>query len=92
MINKYIELHERLMDLICRYHNMHIRFLNRPTIHTEKDLVKIMMELGKLVREIKKNNLEMRKQMQQQVYEKKKIIAAKKEEKRLRKLQNGNNK
>jgi hypothetical protein len=92
MINKYIELHEQLMNLICRYHNMHIRFLNRPTVHTERDLITLTMELGKLVREIKKNNLEMRKKMQQQVYEKKRLIAAKKEEKRLRKLQNDNNK
>ena len=91
MINKYVELHEKLLNLLFEYHNFHIRFMERPTAHTQLDLVKTMMKLGKLVREIKKNNLAVRKEMDAKVKEKKKLIAAKKEAKKLRKQQNDNN-
>ena len=90
MINKYTELHEKLLDLMGRYHNLHIKFVNKPSIWSSKDIVRLMMEMGRLVREIKKNNLVMRKGMQEEVKIKKKGIAIKKEAKKIRK-QNVNN-
>lgn len=78
MINKYVELHEKLLNLLFEYHNYHIRFMERPTAFTQLDLTKTMMKLGKLVREIKKNNVELRREMEAKVKEKKKVIAAKK--------------
>jgi len=91
MINKYVELHEKLLKLLFDYHNYHIRFLERPTAYTQMDLIKTLMQLGKLIREIKKNNQSIRKEMAVKVKEKKKLIAAKKEAKQLRKQQNDNN-
>lgn len=90
MINKYTELHEKLLDLMGRYHNLHIKFVNKPSIWSSKDLVSIMMEMGRLVRDIKKNNLVMRKGMKEEVIVKKKSIAIKKEAKKLRKQKNDN--
>ena len=91
MINKYVELHEKLLKLLFDYHNYHIRFMERPTAYTQMDLIKTLMQLGKLIREIKKNNQSIRKEMAVKVKEKKKLIAAKKEAKQLRKQQNDNN-
>jgi hypothetical protein len=64
--------------------------MERPTAHTQIDLVKTLMRLGRVIREIKKNNQEVRKEMALKVKEKKKLIAAKKEAKKLRKQQNDN--
>lgn len=89
-INKYVELHEKMMSLMGRYHNQHIYFMNHPTQWTFRNMVKIMLDMGKLVKEMKKNNLELRDEMKEEVAAKKKLIAAKKEAKRLRK-QNGTN-
>ena len=90
MINKYVELHEKLMKLMFEYHNFHIRFVERPTMYTQMDIIKTIMKLGRLVREIKKNNVEIRKDMNIVVKEKKRLIALKKEAKKIRK-QNVNN-
>jgi hypothetical protein len=65
--------------------------MERPTAYTQMDLIKTLMQLGKLIREIKKNNQSIRKEMAVKVKEKKKLIAAKKEAKQLRKQQNDNN-
>ena len=92
MINKYVELHEKLLNLLFDYHNYHIRFMEKPTMYTQMDIIKTIMKLGKLVREIKKNNVELRKEMSIKVKEKNKLAALKKEAKKLRKQQNVNNK
>jgi len=92
MINKYVELHEKLLNLLFEYHNYHIRFMEKPTMYTQMDIIKTIMKLGKLVREIKKNNVELRKEMSIKVKEKNKLAALKKEAKKLRKQQNVNNK
>jgi phage host-nuclease inhibitor protein Gam len=92
MINKYVELHEKLLNLLFEYHNYHIRFMEKPTMYTQQDVIKTIMKLGKLVREIKKNNVELRKEMSIKVKEKNKLAALKKEAKKLRKQQNVNNK
>ena len=92
MINKYVELHDKLVNLLVEYHNYHIRFMEKPTMYTQMDIVKTIMKLGKLVREIKKNNVEFRKEMDVKVKEKKKEVAAKQAAKKLRKQQNVNNK
>lgn len=89
-INKYIELHEKMMSLIGQYHNQHIYFMNHPTQWTFRNMVTIIMDMGKLVKEMKKNNLDIRTEMKEEVASKKKLIAAKKEAKKLRK-QNGTN-
>jgi len=92
MINKYVELHEKLLNLLFEYHNYHIRFMEKPTAFTQIDLTKTMMKMSKLIREIRKNNIELRKEMENKVKEKKKEAAVKKEAKKLRKQQNVNNK
>ena len=92
MINKYVELHEKLLNLLFEYHNYHIRFMEKPTMFTQQDVIKTIMKLGKLIREIKKNNVELRREMGINVQEKKKLTAAHKEAKKLRKQQNVNNK
>lgn len=92
MINKYVELHEKLVNLLVEYHNFHIRFIERPTAYTQMDIIKTVMKLGKLVREIKKNNVALRREMGVIVKEKKKQTAAQKEAKKLRKQQNDNSK
>ena len=92
MINKYVELHEKLLNLLFEYHNFHIRFMEKPTAYTQLDITKTMMKLSKLIREIRKNNIEIRKEMDVKVKEKKKEAAVKKEAKKLRKQQNVNNK
>ena len=92
MINKYVELHEKLLNLLFEYHNFHIRFMEKPTGYTQLDLTKTMMKLSKLIREIRKNNIEIRKEMNIKVKEKNKLAALKKEAKKLRKQQNVNNK
>lgn len=90
MINKYIELHEKLMQALGEYYNLHIRFTKRPSSWTQTDLIRATMQIGRVVKEIKKNNLAIRKQFAEDNKKKKAAIAAKKEEKRLRK-ENGNN-
>lgn len=90
MINKYAELHEKFLNLLFDYHNYHIRFMEKPTAFTQLDLTKTMMKLSKLIREIKKNNVDLRKEMEVNVKEKKKEAAVKKEAKKLRKQQNVN--
>lgn len=72
MINKYIELHERFMELLVQYHNNHTYFMNKPSVWTSRDLVRTMMEISRVVKDIKRNNVEMRKIMRQQVRDKKK--------------------
>ena len=76
MINKYIELHEKFLDLLAKYHNYHIVFMNRPSMYSSKDLVTTMMQISRVVRDIKKNNLAMRKDMQQKIKARKQEIAA----------------
>jgi cell shape-determining protein MreC len=66
--------------------------MEKPTMYTQMDIIKTIMKLGKLVREIKKNNVELRKEMSIKVKEKNKLAALKKEAKKLRKQQNVNNK
>jgi phage host-nuclease inhibitor protein Gam len=66
--------------------------MEKPTMYTQQDVIKTIMKLGKLVREIKKNNVELRKEMSIKVKEKNKLAALKKEAKKLRKQQNVNNK
>lgn len=90
MINKYVELHNNLLNLLFDYHNAHIRFIERPTVFTQMAVIKIIMKIGRLVRDIKKNNVIMRKEMNVKVKEKNKAQAAIKAAKKLRKQQNDN--
>lgn len=92
MINKYVELHEKLLNLLFDYHNYHIRFMEKPTAYTQMDLTKTLMKLSKLIREIRRNNIELRKVMDANVKKKKQEAAVKKQAKQLRKQQNVNNK
>jgi hypothetical protein len=78
MINKYVELHEKFIDLLAKYHNNHILFISKPNVYNSRDLVKNMMQISRIVKEIKKNNLVMRKAMQEQVKARKQEIAANK--------------
>ena len=71
MINKYIELHERFMELLVTYHNNHTYFMNKPSVWTSRDLVRTMLEISRVVKEIKRNNVVMRKAMQQEINKKK---------------------
>ena len=78
------------MEVLGEYYNFHVRFLHRPSAWTQQDVVKATMNLGRAVKAIKKNNLEMKKEFRAETKRKKAAIAAKKEEKKLRK-ENGHN-
>lgn len=78
MINKYKELHAQFLDLVIDYHNTHVKFLAKPNKWTSRNLVRVMMKIGKLVKEIKKNNLEMREEL---IALKRAELAVKKEKK-----------
>lgn len=84
-INKYVELHEKYVDLVGQYHNVHITFMNKPSMWTSRELVTIMMLMGKIVKEIKINNLLMRQQMQIDIKERKKAGIGYKEANKFRK-------
>lgn len=88
-INKYTELHDRLMAELGSYYNNHIHFMNQPSKWSSRPLVSNIMELGRVIRDIKRNNYIMRKQLAEKIAEKKETIAIKKAAKKLRK-QNGN--
>lgn len=77
MINKYTELHERFMELLVQYHNNHIYFMNRPSVWTSRDMVRTMLEISRVVKAIKQNNVVMRKAMRQQIRDKKKVKQSK---------------
>lgn len=84
-INKYAELHEKYMELMGTYHNLHIAFMNKPSMWTSRELVTVMLLIGKAVKEIKINNLAMRQQMQIEIKERKKAGAGYKEANKFRK-------
>jgi len=90
MINKYVELHNTLLELVFEYHNAHTKFMEKSTMYNQMDVIKTIMKLGKLIREIKKNNVALRKEMGIKVKEKNKAQAAIKAAKKLRKQQNDN--
>jgi hypothetical protein len=71
MINKYTELHERFLELIAEYHNAHVVFINKPNLWNTRDFLGIMMSMSKLVKEIRKNNIAMRKEMHAEIKAKK---------------------
>jgi hypothetical protein len=71
MINKYVELHEKFMDLLAKYHNAHVVFINKPNFWNTRDFLGIMMSMSKLIKEIRKNNIAMRKEMQAAIKAKK---------------------
>ena len=71
MINKYVELHEKFMDLLAKYHNDHVVFINKPNFWNTRDFLGIMMSMSKLIKEIRKNNIAMRKEMQAAIKAKK---------------------
>lgn len=61
MINKYNELHAKFLDLINEYHNHHIRLLNSPSQRNVMIMITTVMKISKLIKEIKKNNVALRK-------------------------------
>lgn len=63
MINKHEELHNKLLDLIADYHNSHVKFIARPTHWGGRDMSRVLLKIGKLVKEIRKNHLEIRNQL-----------------------------
>lgn len=73
MINKYIELHEKFIDLIVKYHNEHTYFINRPSPWTARNLIPVVHEMSRVIKEMKKNNVKMRKDMYEEVKAKKKL-------------------
>ena len=81
MINKYVELHEKFMDLLANYHNAHVVFINKPNFWNTREFLGIMISMSKIVKEIRKNNIAMRKEMQSAIAARKKVIAENKKEK-----------
>lgn len=63
MINKYKELHEQFLELLVEYHNAHIKFLNRYNSYNCSHLIPITKKIGKLVKEMRKNNFELRQSL-----------------------------
>jgi hypothetical protein len=79
MINKYKELHEQLLDLLVEYHNAHVRFLDRQNSYNCSHLIPITKKIGRLVKEMRKHNFELRQSL---LAEKRSRISKQKEKKK----------
>jgi hypothetical protein len=82
MINKYIELHEKFIELLAEYHNNHIYFIRKPNTYTLRLVAKTMRELKRLTREMKVNNVELSRTL---LEEKRKSVIENKIQKEMRK-------
>ena len=51
--------------------------MNRPSVWTSRDMVRTMLEISRVVKAIKQNNVVMRKAMRQQIRDKKKVKQSK---------------
>lgn len=60
MINKYTELHSELIDLLVKYHNAHMTFINSPGTYNLIPVFKITNKILRQIRAMKKNDKELR--------------------------------
>ena len=84
MINKYIELHGELIDLLVKYHNAHMIFVKRPGTFNLIPVFKLTNKILRQIRQMKKYNRELKPWLKE---EKRKKVEAKKAKKEAR--QNG---
>jgi hypothetical protein len=56
MINKYIELHNELIDLLVTYHNAHLNFVKRPSAYSMDPVIRTTAKMSRALREIKRYN------------------------------------
>jgi len=75
MINKYIELHMKFIDLLAEYHNNHLYFIQKPNAYTCRLVAKTTRKIKRLTREMKLNNIKVNHEL---LEEKRKKIAEKK--------------
>ena len=52
MINAYLKLHEKFIDLVSNYYNLHLRFTKHPTVHSSENVAVPMREIRELMLEM----------------------------------------
>jgi hypothetical protein len=82
MINKYMELHGELIELLVKYHNAHMTFVNSPGTYNLTPVFKITNKILRQIRAMKKYDKELRPWLRE---EKKKRIEEKIAKKEARK-------
>ena len=82
MINKYIELHNELIELLVKYHNVHMTFVKKPGTWTLTPVCRITNKILRQIRAMKKYDKELRPWLRE---EKRKRIEAKIAKKEARK-------
>jgi len=82
MINKYIELHNELIELLVKYHNAHRTFVKSPGTWNLIPVFKLTNKILRQIRQMKKYDRELRPWLKE---EKKKRIEAKLAKKEARK-------
>lgn len=65
MINKYKDIHERFIEAFVGYYNAHNKFVKRPSTFMASSVIKQTMKMQKVLREMRKNNIVMRKELKE---------------------------
>lgn len=65
MINKYKEIHDKFIEAFVQYYDAHTKFIKRPSHYTASAVTKGTMKMQRLIREMRKNNIAMRKDLRE---------------------------
>jgi hypothetical protein len=64
MINKYNKLHEKFLEELVEYHNLNMNLKNKSTYNNFREITKVVMRIGAIIKALKLENLEVRKEIQ----------------------------